>query len=615
MRVRESIKGKYIGYMLVFVAMCLFSACDRTPSVVLYVSPEGNDSNPGTEDQPMATLAAAREAVRLHLGQKQVADITIYLNDGVYPVTGAVTFNGEDSGQDSLMVIYKAMPGTKPVISGGLEITGWEMKDNGLWAAKIPGELPEFRELFVEGKRAVRARHPNTGFLQVAMAGEDKRTNFFYSAGDFPKPSRVEEVELTLFHDWSVTRINLKEVDTVNLNISAIDTIGSKTLPFFRLDHWEPNPRYFLENAMEFLDAPFEWYADREKGLVYLKLPEGESPESMTIFVPGARQLLKLEGEKGAPVRNIRFEGITFRYCAWIPPGGRYAGVQACHHDPSESGNPWAVVPSAVEVAWAENVSFVRCTFSHLGGSGVLLGSGSSNCTVEECDFFDISGNGIMIGEGSERQAEGQVWWRSRPDEVARGNRILTSSVKDCGAQFFGAVGIWCGFTAETVIRGNEIADLPYTGISIGWLWDAEPTPCRDNLIENNHIHHIMKKLSDGGGIYSLGLQPGSIIRGNHIHDVSINAGRAESNGMFLDEGTTNIIVENNLIYNIAMSPLRFHKATTNLVKDNVLACADGIPAIRYNSTREEDIEKVGNRILNDHEDREALEKLIKEWK
>jgi hypothetical protein len=108
-----------------------------------------------------------------------------------------------------------------------------------------------------------------------------------------------------------------------------------------------------------------------------------------------------------------------------------------------------------------------------------------------------------------------------------------------------------------------------------------------------------MQILSDGGGIYMLGLQPGSKITNNHIHDVKINAGRAESNGMFLDEGTTDVLVENNLIYNIAKSPLRFHKATINLVKDNYLFCAgDNLP-IRYNSTKEDDIWKQGNKVFN----------------
>ncbi|HKL34452.1 MAG TPA: right-handed parallel beta-helix repeat-containing protein, partial [Tangfeifania sp.] len=187
----------------------------------------------------------------------------------------------------------------------------------------------------------------------------------------------------------------------------------------------------------------------------------------------------------------------------------------------------------------------------------------------------------------------------------------------DCGTQFFGAVGIWCGLTAETTIRNNEIYDLPYTGVSVGWMWSPQPTPCRDNKIGGNHIHHIMNILSDGGGIYMLGLQPGSKLVNNRIHDVKINAGRAESNGMFLDEGTTDVVVAKNLIYNIAKSPLRFHRATTNLVKNNYLFCTDDNPPIRYNNTDEKDIKKVKNKVYhqNDEDYHEALEEVIEKWK
>jgi hypothetical protein len=222
-----------------------------------------------------------------------------------------------------------------------------------------------------------------------------------------------------------------------------------------------------------------------------------------------------------------------------------------------------------------------------------------------------------MIGEGQDRTVNGKPWWQSAPEQVALGNSIENCIVTEAGKQFFGAVGIWCGLTAETAIKNNEIFDLPYSGISIGWMWSPVPTPCRENVIDGNHIHNILNILSDGGGIYMLGLQPGSKILSNHIHDVKVNAGRAESNGMFLDEGTTNVIVADNLIYNIAKSPLRFHRATTNLVKNNYLFCAGGNPPIRYNATKEEDIQKVDNKVFNEGEGdyQEELEKAKMRWK
>ncbi len=239
-----------------------------------------------------------------------------------------------------------------------------------------------------------------------------------------------------------------------------------------------------------------------------------------------------------------------------------------------------------------------------------------AGCEITESHIYDISGNGVSIGEGNDRLAEGIPWWISHPEEASRSNKVSHSLIESCGLQFHGAVGIWCGLVANTVIEHNEIRDLPYTGISVGWMWTDDPTPCRENTLHANHIHHILTILSDGGGIYSLGLQPGSRITNNLIHDVQVNAGRAESNGMFLDEGTKELLIENNIVFDIAKSPLRFHKAfSPTMVRKNVLVCKDNTPPIAYNSTKEEDIQKVENIILSQSSESDMLrlEELLKE--
>ncbi len=323
-----------------------------------------------------------------------------------------------------------------------------------------------------------------------------------------------------------------------------------------------------------------------------------------------------IEGSEQRKVRNIRFEGITFSHCSWLIPEKGYAGIQACHFDSRPAAGGWSVVPAAIYVKWAENCTFTRCTFTQLGGSAIWLSAGCNDCAITDSHFEDISGNAVMVGDGKDRQVDGKVWWQTAPEQTARGNSIINNTITAIGKQFYGAVGIWCGFTAETVISGNHLYNLPYTGISVGWEWSPIPTPCRDNHLTSNHIHHIMQTLSDGGGIYMLGLQPGSTISGNLIHDVTVNVGRAESNGMFLDEGATDLIISDNIIYNIAKSPLRFHRATTNLVKDNILSCGDDIPPVRYNNTREEDITLENNQVLQDSDpdDRIILEEAISQW-
>lgn len=599
----------YLGIFFFLLSGCTYKE--------YHVSKEGSDQNSGTKSKPFLTIQKAQEVVRKKGAEGSSVDITVWINNGTYFISGPLKFDASDSGNDENIITYKAVKGAKPVISGGKEVTGWQHRGNGLWVVSVDGEMAEFRELFFDGQRATRARHPNTDYLRVAEVGADRRTNFKFHPGDFPNPQNLQQLELVLLHDWSITRIPLAEIDYQQNRITAVDSIGAKGLNFFNLDNWEKDPRYFLENDMAFLDSPGEWYFDKSERLLYLILPEGTNPESIRIVFPvTGPHLLVIEGSEQQKVRNITFEGISFEHCAWQLPDQTYAGVQACHFDSRPATGGWSVVPAAIYAEWAENITFRNCTFSKLGGSGIWFSTGCNGCTVADSHFEDISGNAVMIGEGRDRRVNGEVWWKEVPEQVANGNSVTGNTITRCGQQFFGAVGIWCGFTSSTQISGNHLHNLPYTGISVGWEWSPVPTPSRDNHIADNHIHHIMLALSDGGGIYMLGLQPGSTITGNLIHDVTLNAGRAESNGMFLDEGITDVTVSDNIIFNIAKSPLRFHRATTNMVKNNILSCGDEVPPVRYNNTREEDIRLENNLILTDSnpDDRKKLDEAIAKW-
>ncbi len=585
----------------------------------IYVSPFGNDFNEGTKKLPLQTISSAQVMAINLLESGEESEITVWLAGGTYSISEPLVFKSFNPSGENGSLVFKAQKGESPIISGGVELTDWSKNENGFWEAPLPEVLEgetSFRELFVGGKRAIRARFPNEGYLHVKKAGEDRRTNFFFEKSDFPIPGNLEGLELVFLHDWSISRIGVKEIDAVNNQLFAVDSIGAKSPDFFTIDNWEPNPRYFLENAPEFLDADYEWIFQNDSKKFLLKLPEGVNPNNLQVVVPLSEGLISFIGEENQLVKNIHFEGITFQFSKWEIPEKGYCGVQACHFDPRPSTGGWSVVPAAISSVWAENISFADCTFKNFGGSGIWFGTGSKNCKVVDSELLDISGNGIMIGEGQDRKVNGQPWWTSAPDQVALGNTIENCTVTQVGDQFYGAVGIWGGLTAETSIMNNHIFDLPYTGISVGWMWSPVATPSRQNIISGNHIHDIMNILSDGGGIYMLGLQPGSKILNNRIHDVEVNAGRAESNGMFLDEGITDVLVEGNLVYDIAKSPLRFHRAFVNLVRGNYFFSKEGNPPIRYNTTKEEDIQKVDNKVFTEGEsgyDRE-LKKAISKW-
>lgn len=591
--------------------------CSSETGRDIYVSPEGDDDANGDQNHPVASLVRAAELA----DQRAEKDtLNIWLAGGTYRLQAPLELKLSARQNPKQHLQWKALPEEHPVISGGIPISHWEVAEKGLWSAPIPAAIDTaFRTLYIGGRRAARARFPNEGYLRVSQAGADDRTNFYFEEGAFPKVAQPEKLELVLLHDWSCSRVGVKSINWEQNQLFSADTIGALSPAFFTLTHWEPHPRYYLENAPEFLDEPGEWYCDFTGNRIYYYPFPNERIENLEAVVPLAARLLSITGDasQGAVSNGkLTFEGITFEHTAWAPPPGGYAGIQACMFDNrSEARHGWRKVPAAIEVSRAGQVHFKDCVVRHTGGSGIWIGSRSKNCSVEACHLYDIAGNGINIGEGRDRLVDGTPWWQSAPEQVSQAIRITHNLVEDCGVDYYGAVGIWGGLVAQTTIERNEVCNLPYTGISVGWMWDTIPTPSQENAISGNHIHHIMNTLSDGGGIYMLGLQPDSRIVGNLIHHVSINAGRAESNGMFLDEGIKKVLVAQNIIYEIARSPLRFHRASTNTVRNNVLMCADSMPPIRYNRTREEDIQKVDNVVLRESAaaHRDSLEDYIEQ--
>ena len=375
------------------------------------------------------------------------------------------------------------------------------------------------------------------------------------------------------------------------------------------MDWFEKQPRYYLENATEFVDSPGEWFLDRKSGVVTYCPRDGESPANVEVVAPISSRMFWVSGDTatGDLVKNLHFVGLTVEHAAWAPVDGVYWGRQACTYwSPRTAENAHEEAdPAAVQFELAQSCSFRDGGVQHVGASGIWLGRGCRDCRVEGNLISDTGGNGVMVGEGQRRTVGDDPWWQNAPQQAAIGNTVGNNVVRQCGQELFGAVGVWVGLAAKTSVIHNEICEHPYTGVSVGWMWwnptsRAEPreTPCRQTLVANNHIHHVMQALSDGGGIYSLGNQPESALRGNWIHDVPANVGRAESNGMFLDQGTGDFVIEENLIYNIDRSPLRFHKGWMNVVRNNTLAVHPGVEPVRYNDTKKERIALVDNTIV-----------------
>jgi len=527
-----------------------------------------------------------REAVE----REAEVDLVVELAGGTYVLDRPLVLGPAVCGDERRAVVWRAASGASVTWSGGRGIEDWRLEEDGTWSTPLDEVRGPVRQLFVDGVRRPRARWPREGWLRVESPGPDGRTAFTFARGDLSTWSDLGGADLVFLHDWSMSRVRVASVDEGERRVELAQSIGGY-LPFLHIANFEPHPRYALENLRTAWSASGEWIHDTVAGRIRYRPLPGEDPEHTRAVVPVLERLVEVRGEAGRPARGLEFQGITFAHTRSMDPVGGYAGLQAAFHDEREDADAPRFRPpsSAVRVTHADGVVFDRCRFEQLGASGLWLGEGVRNARVSRSLFTDLGAGGLLIGEPTEpEQASGLT------------SRVVCedSTFDHCGVLCYGAVGIWIGIAEEVRVRHNELRNLPYSGISLGWIWNARRSPSQGHVIERNHIHHVMQMLSDGGGIYTLGRQPDSFLRHNLIHHVPVNAGRAGSNGFFVDQGSTAMVFEGNVVHSIDRSPIRFHKAGENTLRENVLATSKGVPAFRYNSCSADLMTFEANRIV-----------------
>ena len=556
------------------------------PSALLaaefYVAPNGNDAHPGTKAEPFATLERARDAVR-HINRDMQEDIVVVLRGGTYRLNDTLVFEPEDSGTGGHNVIYRAHADETPIFSGGRPVIGWQQDEKGRW--KAPAPFDDFRQLYVNGIRATRARGEMPAGL--TLSGDDGYTTTAATMADWKHPG---DVEFCYVCAWAHTRCKVQDIRREGGN--AVITMRQPQFTYAKTKEGVNIASHvdevYIENSLELLDEPGEWYLDRAARMVYYLPKPGEDMTEVPVVAPALERLVELRGTLDRPVRNIQFEGIRFEHGNWLRPSQvgfvdvqanfvldeanlmqREGGLTAAHNQHLKS-------PANFVCRAAQSVRFERCVFARLGGAGLDLEFGAQDNVISGCRFFDISGTAIQIGDVLEDDHH-----PDDPRKIVKNNSVVSCFVHDCGRDYWGSVGIFAGYTEGTVIAHNEITRLPYSGISVGYGWGEEdaggnpayhqtfryetPTPARDNRIESNHIHDVMQKLLDGAGIYTLGNMPGSVIRGNHIYDCTgnVKAGRGPVAGIYLDEGSGFIEVTGNVVYRVNV-PMNYNNLAQN---------------------------------------------------
>lgn len=309
---------------------------------------------------------------------------------------------------------------------------------------------------------------------------------------------------------------------------------------------WPMNAVKWVENAYELLDQPGEWYYDRASGDLYVIPRPGEDLARAEVVYPRLDMLVEGRGTLDAPVAHLRFEGLTFAYAGWRRPSSPegYPVVQAGFMYHGEEGgrqlDGLLKTPSAVSFQAAHDVVFGRNTFTHLGAGGLGFGAGSQRNLAVGNRFTDISSHAVMVGDISEHRP-------GDPRAVVKDNTVRSNLIMDIGVEFPDAVAVFVGYTDHTVVTHNDISRLPYTAVSVGWGWNGvnnapgsqftTPSVMRANEVSHNRISDYMRVLRDGGAVYTLGWQPGSLIVGNHVStpDTAVDGGYS---GLYFDEGS-----------------------------------------------------------------------------
>lgn len=564
------------------------TALEAEPAAI-WVSLTGSDRNDGSKEKPFVSVRMAMRKARelRRLNDPSIKNgISIKITGGVYQFEEPLFVRPEDSGTETSPTTIEAAPGEQPVFSGGITINGWRKANgniqglpkeakNHLWVADAPlvgGRLLEFRQLWVDGQKAMRARERDADSMNRILSWDHADESCW-----IPKPatgdlSRVDGLEMFIHQWWAVAILRVKSLevhgDSAKLKFhqpeSRIESEHPWPAPWISKE--TGNSAFFLMNAVQFLNKPGEWYLDMKERKVYYLPHDNEKMDAATIVVPSLETLVKMQGTIDKPVSNVYFKGISFQHTGFLRPSQEghvphQAGLYMLDaYKLKAAGTPdkktlenqaWVGRPlAAVEVSFADRTAFENCRFEHLASTGIDYNVGVHNNTIKGNLFKDIGGTAIFAGVYSDEATEIHLPYNPSDErEVCSDMLISNNLINNVTNEDWGCVGIAAGYVKNINIEHNEICDVSYMGISLGWGWSKTINAMRNNKITGNKIHHYAKQLYDVAGIYTLSAQPGTVISGNYIDSVyKAPYAHLPSHWFYIytDEGSSYLTIQDN---------------------------------------------------------------------
>ena len=557
-------------------------------AATLYASPTG--SGTACSASAPCSLTQAQSSVRT-MTANMSGDIVVQLAGGTYRLSAPLVFTAADSGTNGHTVTWQAAPGATPVLSGGQQVSGWTLHDSAanIWAAPVPSGA-DSRQLYVDGALAPRAAIPiSRGDVQITTSGMNIVNSSLNYLASLPEQNRIELESQNSFTDRyapvsgiSGTTVTMQQ-PAWNNNNWGYDTLAK---PF-------AGGQLYLENSYSFLQNAGQWYLDPQAGQLYYKAAAGQSPSGHDVELPRLTSLIQLNGSSySSPVSHIAFQGLAFEHTTWLGPSSSigYADQQTGtflaqqYNQPSDfltscqSGcqlfeatrNSWNQVPAAVQVSAASDITFSGDTFTHLGQVGLGIGNdadavasgvglGASSITVDHNTFTDDSGGGIVIS-GVQPNAHHPSDPAMTVQNVTVTNNLVTGVAED----YKDMSGILSTYATHSDIEHNEVSNLAYDGIDVGWGWGMNdpggsqdyvnrgtynyqpiyttPTTLKNSVVSYNKVHGTKKLFHDGGSIYTLSADPGATIDDNYIYD------NQHTVGLYLDEGSRYETLTNNVV-------------------------------------------------------------------